>query len=407
MHRPTFLATRLLTVLALLCAPAHAEEAESLKDALAKGTPLINLRYRYELVDDDGFDKDAHASTLRTTLGYRTLPYKGLSFFIQAQNVAPLFGDGTYNNKGFGHLANDATDRPPVVDPAQTRMQQVYLRLDAFDTMVDFGRREIIYGDHRFIGNVAWRQNHQAFDAVHLVSKAVGKTTLSYTFADKVLRITGEEKEMSSHFLNGVVKLRDAVSLELFGYLLDYEAPRDFGLSSQTYGFRLHGSEPLNDTFRLHFEAEYAEQKDYGENPAELDASYVDLMAGIGYGKVVNVKLGRERLGAADGPLAFQTPLATGHKFNGWADKFLKTPKDGLVDWYLSADGRIRNVSWLVVYHDFGADRGDASYGTELNAQVSVPTSWKQLFAAKLALYREDGFSTDTSKFWFWTQYSF
>ena len=42
-----------------------------------------------------------------------------------------------------------------------------------------------------------------------------------------------------------------------------------------------------------------------------------------------------------------------------------------------------------------------------LDARVTYPTSWKQVFAAKFALYREDGFSTDTSKFWVWTQYSF
>jgi hypothetical protein len=47
-------------------------------------------------------------------------------------------------------------------------MQQVYGRLDAFDTTFDVGRREIAYGDHRFIGAVNWRQNHQAFDAIHL-----------------------------------------------------------------------------------------------------------------------------------------------------------------------------------------------------------------------------------------------
>ncbi len=41
------------------------------------------------------------------------------------------------------------------------------------------------------------------------------------------------------------------------------------------------------------------------------------------------------------------------------------------------------------------------------NGLVSYLTTWKQVFAAKFALYREDGFSKDTSKFWFWTQYNF
>jgi hypothetical protein len=61
----------------------------------------------------------------------------------------------------------------------------------------------------------------------------------------------------------------------------------------------------------------------------------------------------------------------------------------------------------LVAYHDFSAAFGDDAYGSELNAQVTYPSPWKQIFAAKFAIYREDGFSRDTSKLWVWTQYAF
>ena len=385
------------------------KDAESLKDALAKGDASIDLRYRYEFVVDGNFDLDAHASTLRTAIGYRTLPFKGFSLFLQAQNVAPIFNDDKYNNAGAGPLWNEVTDRPVVADPAQTRMQQVYLRVNisAFDTAFDFGRREIYYGDHRFIGDVRWRQNHQAFDAVYLVNRSLEKATLSYTYADSVLRVNGGEKDMSSHFLNGVLQIRNDISLELFGYLLDYQEEQDFNLSSQTYGFRLLGSQRMSDDFRALFEVEYANDEDFQNNPNDFAVNYLELMGGVGFKTLVNVKVGRELLGSDGGEFAFQTPLATGHKFNGWADKFLVTPKDGLIDWYVSADGKVRTVSWLVIYHDFSADFGGASYGSELDASVTYPTSWKQAFAAKFALYREDGFSTDTRKFWVWTQYSF
>ena len=35
------------------------------------------------------------------------------------------------------------------------------------------------------------------------------------------------------------------------------------------------------------------------------------------------------------GNRAFQTPLATKHAFQGWADQFLTTPADGIEDAYL------------------------------------------------------------------------
>ena len=43
------------------------------------------------------------------------------------------------------------------------------------------------------------------------------------------------------------------------------------------------------------------------------------------------MKLGFERL-EGNGTVALQTPLATLHAFNGWADKFLSTPANGLRD---------------------------------------------------------------------------
>lgn len=294
-----------------------------------------------------------------------------------------------------------------MADPSQTRMQQVYLRLDALETAFDFGRREIIYGDHRFIGNVGWRQNHQTFDAVYLSSRVLDKTTLSYTFAGQVVQITGAEKEMSSHFINGLVKLDPDVSLELYAYLLDYDAPEDSGLSSQSYGGKISGTKPVTGAYRVLFEAQYARQSDFADNPAEVEADYLHLVGGVGLPGGVNVKVGRELLGGSPEKGAFQTPLATVHVFNGWADKFTTTPPDGLVDWYGSVDGRAGPVSWTVLYHDFRADTGGASYGSEWDAQAVYATSWKQTFGSKLALYRENGFAFDTSKIWFWTEYTF
>jgi hypothetical protein len=403
----TIAALALMLVSIPLLAQEEEEKKEmSLAEALASGKPHVDLRLRYELVDDADFEKDAHALTLRTAFGYRTAPYKGLSLFLEAQNVRHL-GEERFNNRGAGDLANGVTDRPVVADPDLTRMQQVYLRADVFDTTFDLGRRQIAYGDHRFIGDIAWRQNFQTFDAAYLMNHSLKNAAISYAYADKVLRIFGDGKDMSSHFLNALVKLRADVSLEAFAYLLDYEARADWGLSSQSYGGKLGGSQPLGESFRLLFEAQYAKQKDFADNPGRVDADYLHLLGGLGFETLVNLKVGRELLSGSEGKGAFQTPLATGHKFNGWADLFLVTPPSGLVDWYLSADGKVRKASWTVVYHDFSADEGERSYGSELDAQVLYPTRWKQTFGFKFALYREDGFARDVSKLWLWTQYSF
>jgi hypothetical protein len=328
-----------------------------------------------------------------------------LSFFLQAQNVAAI-GDDLFDNRGAGDLSNGVSDRPAVVDPSQTRMQQVYARLDALNTTFDLGRREITYGDHRFIGDVNWRQNHQTFDAIHLVNRSLGKTTLSYAFADQVIRIDGGGKDMSSHFLNALVALDSDLSLELFSYLLDYDEAVDAPLSSQSYGGKLAGGRPFGK-HRLLFEAQYARQTDFGENPSDRNADYIHLVGGVGIWGKATLKVGRELLGGSPENGVFQTPLATLFKFNGWADKFLTTPPNGLVDWYVSGEGRIQSLAWTVAYHDFGADAGGDSYGTELDVRTVFSTPWKQSFGVQVALYRADGFSTDTSKLWVWTELGF
>jgi hypothetical protein len=239
------------------------------------------------------------------------------------------------------------------------------------------------------------------------MNRSFDQAALSYTFADKVVKVTGAEQAMSSHFLNGLLHLPADISAELFGYFLDYDAQASFGFSSKTFGFRLQGNPVMSEDLRVQFELEYANQSDLASNPDEFSANYLELMGGIAFHDIINVKAGRERLGDAEGAQAFQTPLATLHKFNGWADKFLETPASGLVDWYLSFNGKVEDLAWLVRYHDFGADSRGSSYGTELDAQVTYPLPWKQLLAAKVAMYRENGFSTDTTKFWVWTHYAF
>jgi hypothetical protein len=399
-------APALVPPLALEAAPREEKTEPSLTESITKGTASLGLRYRYESVDDDAFGKDAHASTLRTVVGYRTAPYRGFSFFAQAQNVAVL-GEDLYDNRGAGHLSNGVKDRPAVVDPAQTRMQQVYGRFEGFDTVIDVGRREIAYGDHRFVGDVNWRQNHQAFDAIHISNRSLGKTTLQYTYAGKVVRVDGAAKDMDSHFAGATVAFDPNLSLEIFTYLLDYDAAADAPLSSQSYGGKLSGSHPFLGKRRALFEAQYAKQLEFGDNPANRNAHYLHLMGGVALSGKLTVKVGRELLSGSPEEGAFQTPLATLFKFNGWADKFLTTPANGLVDWYASGEGRVGAVSWIAAYHDFGADTGGGSYGSELDVRALYSTSWKQSFGAQLALYREDGFGTDATKFWVWTEYGF
>jgi hypothetical protein len=58
---------------------AEDNEAKSLGEMVTKGNFGLDFRYRYEHVDQDSFDEDANANTLRSRLTLSSATYQGLS----------------------------------------------------------------------------------------------------------------------------------------------------------------------------------------------------------------------------------------------------------------------------------------------------------------------------------------
>ena len=396
----------LLTLTALGPMVALADKGPSLAEALKKGKPTVTLRYRYEGVSDDAVgDKKAHASTLRTVLGYRSQAYKGFSLQLEAENVSVL-GNDLYNNRGAGSLDNGVRDRPVVADPADTEINQTLIRYQGDRWQVTAGRQEILLGDVRFVGNVGWRQNHQSFDALRIDNSSLGGLRFTYAFVDRVNRIFGDSQELAAHLVNASFELQNAGKFTLYGYLLDYEEAAAVGLSTSTWGLEFAGKRGLGGQRSLLYEIELAEQSDYADNPRTVKAGYSSLMLGAALPKVT-IKLAWELLDGSVADGQFRTPLATLHKYNGWADKFLATPADGLEDLYLQLNGKVGKVGWLVRYHDFGAESSAVSYGQELDLQLVYASPHGVLFGVKGALYDADAFAADTDKWIFWSVYKF
>ncbi|MCH8134783.1 MAG: hypothetical protein IIB77_02255 [Proteobacteria bacterium] len=97
---------------------------------------------------------------------------------------------------------------------------------------------------------------------------------------------------------------------------------------------------------------------------------------------------------------AFQTPLATLHAFQGWADKFLTTPAGGIEDFYVSVARKFRGTSYSVVYHRFDPETGGPSYGSEWDLVVKRPFAERYSVDLKYANYNASSHATDTEKLW-------
>jgi hypothetical protein len=121
----------------------------------------------------------------------------------------------------------------------------------------------------------------------------------------------------------------------------------------------------------------------------------------------VSLKLGYEMLGGNGSDGRFTTPLATLHKFNGWADRFLVTPANGLQDFYANLGGKNGRFRWAAIYHDFRAESVGSRYAGEVDLLLVYTSPWKMVFAGKGAFYNADQLFKDTERAWAWVSYSF
>ena len=380
--------------------PAYAKPGDPIAiEGGASFDPIIEGNLRYETVDQDNVAGSADALTMRLRAGGE-LKIGGLGILAEAEGTLAMIDN--YNDTIPG---NGVEPYPVVADPDNVELNRLQISYTAPGGSVTLGRQRIIHDNARFVGNVGWRQNEQTFDAVRGQTK-IGPVSLDATYAISQRTIYGWESpntEFEGNFwlLNGGLDLK-TLKIKGFAYLLDYD--KRLAFSSQTYGVTAAADIPLGSAVKLNAKASFARQKDYALNPVSYSADYISAEVGAtvaGFG----LSAGYEELGSDGGVAAFQTPLATLHAFNGWADLFLTTPAAGLRDYYGSIGrgfgdaGPLKGLSAKVTYHKFESDFGGVNYGGEWDASLGFKVKNYSVML-KYARYEAKGFATDTEKFW-------
>jgi hypothetical protein len=192
---------------------------------------------------------------------------------------------------------------------------------------------------------------------------------------------------------------------------------------NDTLGLRFEGNYalPTSMPLRLLYTAEYAQQT--LTNPALVEKSteyyYVDL--GLAYTTKqgpLSLKFYEESLGSDKGTQGFQTPYATKHAFEGWADMFLGTPAAGVVydTATLAMDMQALGIKWMINYGTYKQDFGGKDFGDEVNAQLLKSFGKKYTLGIKYADYSADKSiaainpvtpNIDTKKYWLWGEMTF
>ncbi|MEO5574536.1 MAG: alginate export family protein [Gammaproteobacteria bacterium] len=383
--------TNTLLYIALLGigAMSSAQAASNIIEAITYGQASGQLRYRFEHLDQDGINKAAKASTLRTQLGYTTDNYLGFIAFAQLENVT-VIGNELYNN-----TENGMTQYPVVADPDGTEINQAWLSYETpYSTTLKYGRQGINLDNQRLVGTVNFRQNEQTFDAFSLVNTSLPDTTLFYAHVNNVNRIFGNDHpnpllantRTDTDLINLGYKGLGIGTLTGYAYLLDFEK---LPLAShKDLGLRLDGTRKLKGNMKLLYTAEYANQSDYADGADTIDADYALASLGVEF-KGIQLRANYELL-SGDGVYAFQTPFATLHAFNGWADRFLVTPRDGIQDIFVSAGKTFYGINLLAIYHDYSSDNLDYDFGTEWNLAASKKVNKYFTVKAEYASFNAD-----------------
>jgi Alginate export len=377
-------------------------------EMLTQGVLSLDMRYRYEYVDEDNFDDEANASTLRSKVAFQSAVYEGVSFLAELSNVSYI-GDDDFNS-----TENGETQYPVVADPDGTELNQAWARYIWKELSGIYGRQGIVYDDQRFIGDVAWRQNEQTYDGLRAgwISKA--GVSLDYAYVYGVNRIFGPDDsnaqpsqwEGNNNLVRLEYKFLETQSIVGFAYLLDIDDRTRWlpnltvNNSTDSYGIRYSG------TFgAFAARASYAFQSNAGDSNLDYDANYF-LTEGEANFFGVKGTLGYEVLGSDNG-VGFKTPLATLHKFQGWADKFLVTPADGVEDAYIGVSGDVGPVNLAAIWHDFQSEKGSDDFGDELDLQATWPVN--KMFTLQLKYAKFDGDDAavykDTQKAWLTVQF--
>ncbi|ROS01641.1 alginate export protein [Sinobacterium caligoides] len=398
-RKPLFCAISMI-ITAVSTTKALAEDA--FYEALSSGETNFDLRMRYENVDQDGIKDDADGLTVRTRLGYTTGGFHGVTAVVELEDSRTVMSVDEFSPNKSGY--------PVIADTPATNLNQAYLKYQASNELaISGGRQRIILDNARFVGNVGWRQNEQTFDAGNIAFKN-DAISANLIWIDQVNNIFDQAIDTDSLLANASYQFTGIGKLTGYYYDLENEdTPAALATNSETLGIRFAGDTALSDSVKLNYAAEYAQQDTNASNSSNYSADY--LLAELGAELAsFNFGVGYELLGSDNGDYGFSTPLATGHAFNGWADKFLATPSAGLQDIYFKVGTELAGIQLAAVYHDFSADDSSSqldNYGDEIDLLAVKNFNDRYKLGFKYASYSADDYQTDTNKAWLWGEMKF
>ena len=353
----------------------------------------LDARARVEQANQENPLEDATAPTVRIRAGVLSPSWRGFSALAELEAVEAIGDD-------FNSGSNGRVQYSPILDPDGAELNQLALRFRRGPHYLQVGRQRMVLDNARFFGDESYRQNQQTFDALSYMNTALEGQQFRYVYMARARRYLSDdhpvgEIDMDTHLFNYRLQRLNGDVFTAYAHLIDMDTPAVVQNSTKTFGLRYSGTLPVASN-ELLYALEFASQSDYGGGATTNDADYLAAELGIKFDNEWVAKLGQERLGG-DGTYGFQTPFGSNHFFHGLADVFaLRTPATGLIDTYAKLAVPLLGARVSLAAHSFGADQGDADYGSELDLHIERRFAERFAVSLMIADYRADDFSVDT-----------
>ncbi len=379
------------TWLTIVSSSALALQTE-LMEAFNAGQADLNVRMRYENVNEDSMLKEAKGLTLRTRLGFTTAPIFSSVAHIDINDVRALIDD----------YAPEKINFSAINDPTDTELNQAYLSMQFNDALnIKVGRQRLMIDNGRFIGDSEWRQNEQTFDALRL-NYSVENLLLTMSYIKQVNGVSESlsAKNVDNLIFNVSYQIANETRFIAYHYSLDQTMTE--AMKTGTTGLRLTGES--GDKIKLIYTLEYAAQKNNLQNSI---AEYQFVELGIKFNTIM-LLANYEVLGSDKEGYGFQTPLASQHEFNGWSDIWTETPDQGLEDINIKLLTSAWSTNFVAAYHDYRANQNGDDFGSEVNLSAIRKFADRYTLGVKYASFTAGKISqADSDKIWLWAEVSF
>lgn len=344
--------------------PLHAQQSMSILDAVTSGTPELSLRPRLEWAEDDASPDTAYGLTVRTLAGWRTAAYRDFDAYVLLGSSVQLVDD--FND---GH--NGKTQYPFSNTPQKTDFTEAYLRWQGIEGVsVVAGRQKVSLDRTRFVGPNEFRQTQRWYQGVSATIDSLPQTGIYLGHFVRERGPDAYQRSLRVEMARVDYEWANKQTVLASAYLHDQSnAIGGTGFADNSYkilSLRADGIVALDPRFGLTYTVERGMQRPYQDGDDRIRAGYTRLSAGMKWERFF-FSADYEALGSNGGIYGMQTPLGLLHPSQGWADKFNRTPQEGVQDRWLSAGYSFNRYALYGEFHKFRSDFGSIDYGDEID----------------------------------------